>query len=120
MEIQNLTEFYDDNRLFISSLTRIFSDFQFYAVVFIFKYCSISGLSPRICVFNFHASVTKVTRSCIRVLILYFHLSKADSFATLFRSQRAQFAGMLLDGGHNLVDSRGRLLARSYDVLGRI
>uniref|UniRef100_A0A166DQD7 mRNA (guanine-N(7))-methyltransferase n=1 Tax=Daucus carota subsp. sativus TaxID=79200 RepID=A0A166DQD7_DAUCS len=44
--------------------------------------------------------------------------SKADFFTTLFRSQRAQFAGMLVDGGHNLVDSRGRLLPRSYDVLG--
>ncbi|XP_059665993.1 mRNA cap guanine-N7 methyltransferase 2 isoform X2 [Cornus florida] len=31
---------------------------------------------------------------------------------------RAQFAGMLLDAGLNLVDPRGRLLPRSYDVLG--
>ncbi|KAE9465377.1 hypothetical protein C3L33_02716, partial [Rhododendron williamsianum] len=32
--------------------------------------------------------------------------------------QRAQFAGMLLDAGLNIVDPRGRLLPRSYDVLG--
>lgn len=31
---------------------------------------------------------------------------------------RAQFAGMLLNSGPNLVDPRGRLLPRSYDVLG--
>ncbi|RVW28346.1 mRNA cap guanine-N7 methyltransferase 2 [Vitis vinifera] len=30
----------------------------------------------------------------------------------------AQFAGMLLNSGPNLVDPRGRLLPRSYDVLG--
>nr|CAN61601.1 hypothetical protein VITISV_013027 [Vitis vinifera] len=31
---------------------------------------------------------------------------------------QAQFAGMLLNSGPNLVDPRGRLLPRSYDVLG--
>lgn len=34
--------------------------------------------------------------------------------------QRAQFAGMLLDAGLNIVDPRGRLLPRSYDVLGDV
>lgn len=36
----------------------------------------------------------------------------------LTRLSRAQLAGMLVDAGHNLVDQRGRLLPRSYDVLG--
>ncbi|KAL3626681.1 hypothetical protein CASFOL_029453 [Castilleja foliolosa] len=31
---------------------------------------------------------------------------------------RAQLAGMLMNAGHNLVDQRGRLVPRSYDVLG--
>ncbi|KAK3024586.1 hypothetical protein RJ639_044099 [Escallonia herrerae] len=35
-----------------------------------------------------------------------------------YDDNRAQFAGMLLDAGHSLVDPRGRHLSRSYDVLG--
>lgn len=34
--------------------------------------------------------------------------------------QRAQFASMLLDAGLNIVDPRGRLLPRSYDILGDV
>lgn len=41
-----------------------------------------------------------------------------QNLTEFYDDNRAQFAGMLLDGGHNLVDTRGRLLPRSYDVLG--
>ncbi|XP_063943598.1 mRNA cap guanine-N7 methyltransferase 2 isoform X2 [Daucus carota subsp. sativus] len=41
-----------------------------------------------------------------------------QNLTEFYDDNRAQFAGMLVDGGHNLVDSRGRLLPRSYDVLG--
>lgn len=41
-----------------------------------------------------------------------------QNLTEFYDDNRAQFAGMLLDAGHNLVDPRGRLLARSYDVLG--
>lgn len=33
-------------------------------------------------------------------------------------AQRALFAGMLMSAGPNLIDPRGRLLPRSYDLLG--
>ncbi|CAK9159609.1 unnamed protein product [Ilex paraguariensis] len=41
-----------------------------------------------------------------------------QNLTDFYDDNRAQFAGMLLDAGHNLVDPRGRLLPRSYDVLG--
>lgn len=39
-------------------------------------------------------------------------------FTYLMVAIRAQFAGMLTNSGPNLVDPRGRLLPRSYDILG--
>lgn len=41
-----------------------------------------------------------------------------QNLTDFYDDNRAQFAGMLLDAGHNLVDSRGRLLPRTYDILG--
>ncbi|KAL8247539.1 hypothetical protein R6Q59_008755 [Mikania micrantha] len=35
-----------------------------------------------------------------------------------YDDNRAQFSGMLLEAGHGLVDPRGRLLPKFYDVLG--
>ncbi|KAG5574830.1 hypothetical protein H5410_054964 [Solanum commersonii] len=37
---------------------------------------------------------------------------------SFYSIHRAQFLGMLQDAGHNFFDPRGRLLPRSYDVLG--
>ncbi|KAL0317300.1 UNVERIFIED_CONTAM: cap guanine-N7 methyltransferase 2, partial [Sesamum angustifolium] len=41
-----------------------------------------------------------------------------QNLTEFYDDNRAQLAGMLMDAGHNLVDQRGRLLQRSYDVLG--
>ncbi|XP_059457325.1 mRNA cap guanine-N7 methyltransferase 2 [Corylus avellana] len=41
-----------------------------------------------------------------------------QNLTEFYDDNRAQFAGMLLNSGPNLVDLRGRLLPRSYDVLG--
>ncbi|KAJ9684752.1 hypothetical protein PVL29_016966 [Vitis rotundifolia] len=41
-----------------------------------------------------------------------------QNLTDFYDDNRAQFAGMLLNSGPNLVDPRGRLLPRSYDVLG--
>ncbi|KAL7228571.1 hypothetical protein ACSBR2_007311 [Camellia fascicularis] len=41
-----------------------------------------------------------------------------QNLTEFYDDNRAQFAGMLLDAGPSLVDPRGRLLPRSYDVLG--
>ncbi|CAL5363408.1 unnamed protein product [Camellia sinensis] len=41
-----------------------------------------------------------------------------QNLTEFYDDNRAQFAGMLLDAGPSLVDPRGRLLTRSYDVLG--
>ncbi|KAK9282697.1 hypothetical protein L1049_010917 [Liquidambar formosana] len=41
-----------------------------------------------------------------------------QNLTEFYDDNRAQFAGMLLNSGPNLVDPRGRLLPRSYDVLG--
>ncbi|KAL7108051.1 hypothetical protein ACP275_06G091000 [Erythranthe tilingii] len=41
-----------------------------------------------------------------------------QNLTEFYDDNRAQLAGMLVDAGHNLVDQRGRLLPRSYDVLG--
>ncbi|XP_027104858.1 mRNA cap guanine-N7 methyltransferase 2 isoform X2 [Coffea eugenioides] len=41
-----------------------------------------------------------------------------QNLTDFYDDNRAQFAGMLQDSGHNFVDPRGRLLPRSYDVLG--
>ncbi|XP_058205706.1 mRNA cap guanine-N7 methyltransferase 2 isoform X1 [Rhododendron vialii] len=41
-----------------------------------------------------------------------------QNLTEFYDDNRAQFAGMLLDAGLNIVDPRGRLLPRSYDVLG--
>lgn len=41
-----------------------------------------------------------------------------QNLTEFYDDNRAQFAGMLMNFGPNLVDSRGRLLPRSYDVLG--
>ncbi|KAM7463838.1 hypothetical protein LguiA_031959 [Lonicera macranthoides] len=41
-----------------------------------------------------------------------------QNLTEFYDDNRAQFTAMLLDAGHNLVDPRGRLLPRSYDVLG--
>ncbi|KAL0298970.1 UNVERIFIED_CONTAM: cap guanine-N7 methyltransferase 2 [Sesamum radiatum] len=71
VEIQNLTEFYDDNSFALPDLLHD------------------SGL-----------------------------LYQLDCSPFLISLLRAQLAGMLMDAGHNLVDQRGRLLQRSYDVLG--
>lgn len=54
VEIQNLTEFYDDNRL-LNSSTQIFFDSQFYSVV---SYIITAGFLPffrEFAVFSFHA-----------------------------------------------------------------
>ncbi|KAF3669566.1 mRNA cap guanine-N7 methyltransferase 2 [Capsicum annuum] len=69
MEIQNLTDFYDDNSLHQESSDKLLQSEQ---------------------------------------LIL-------PSFYSI---HRAQFLGMLQDAGHNFIDPRGRLLPRSYDILG--
>ncbi|XP_022860479.1 mRNA cap guanine-N7 methyltransferase 2 isoform X3 [Olea europaea var. sylvestris] len=45
----------------------------------------------------------------------YMEITNLTEF---FDDNRAQFASMLMDAGPNLVDPRGRLLPRSYDVLG--
>ncbi|CAI9773031.1 unnamed protein product [Fraxinus pennsylvanica] len=45
----------------------------------------------------------------------YMEITNLTEF---YDDNRAQFAGMLMDAGPNLVDPRGRLLPRSYDVLG--
>lgn len=50
------------------------------------------------------------------MLLVYYISESAHIFLTWLL--RAQLAGMLMDAGHNLVDQRGRLLPRSYDVLG--
>ncbi|GER28932.1 mRNA cap guanine-N7 methyltransferase [Striga asiatica] len=76
IEIQNLTDFYDDNR----------------------TACCASSMGP----VNFMLLVS----IDVRVLMLSTWLL------------RAQLAGLLMDAGHNFVDPRGRLLPRSYDVLG--
>ncbi|XP_052200190.1 mRNA cap guanine-N7 methyltransferase 2 isoform X2 [Diospyros lotus] len=41
-----------------------------------------------------------------------------QNLTDFYDDNRAPFAGMLLDAAPNLVDPRGRLLPRSYDVLG--
>ncbi|KAG8380592.1 hypothetical protein BUALT_Bualt06G0031500 [Buddleja alternifolia] len=41
-----------------------------------------------------------------------------QNLTEFYDDNRGQLAGMLMDAGHNLVDPRGRLLPRSYDVLG--
>ncbi|XP_057979509.1 mRNA cap guanine-N7 methyltransferase 2 isoform X2 [Malania oleifera] len=41
-----------------------------------------------------------------------------QNLTEFYDDNRAQFAGMLLNSGQNLVDPRGRLVPRSYDVLG--
>ncbi|XP_038710407.1 mRNA cap guanine-N7 methyltransferase 2 isoform X2 [Tripterygium wilfordii] len=41
-----------------------------------------------------------------------------QNLTEFYDDNRAQFAGMLMNFGPNLVDPRGRLLSRSYDVLG--
>ncbi|XP_022139297.1 mRNA cap guanine-N7 methyltransferase 2 [Momordica charantia] len=41
-----------------------------------------------------------------------------QNLTEFYDDNRAQFAGMLMSCGPNLVDPRGRLLPRSYDVLG--
>ena len=43
----------------------------------------------------------------------------ADYFVlVLIAAKRAQLADMLMNFGQNILDPRGRLLPRSYDVLG--
>lgn len=42
----------------------------------------------------------------------------ADLLFHCLLSHRPQFVGMLQDVNHNLIDPRGRLLPRAYDVLG--
>ncbi|KAI9156775.1 hypothetical protein LWI28_012043 [Acer negundo] len=41
-----------------------------------------------------------------------------QNLTEFYDDNRAQFAGMLMSSGTNLLDTRGRLLPRSYDVLG--
>ncbi|GLT88792.1 hypothetical protein SLE2022_068010 [Rubroshorea leprosula] len=41
-----------------------------------------------------------------------------QNLTEFYDDNRAQFAGMILNAGQNLVDPRGRLLPRSYDMLG--
>lgn len=41
-----------------------------------------------------------------------------QNLTEFYDDYRAQLAGLLVDSGHNLVDQRGRLLQRSFDVLG--
>ncbi|PKI68569.1 hypothetical protein CRG98_011055 [Punica granatum] len=41
-----------------------------------------------------------------------------QNLTEFFDDNRAQFAGMLMNSGLNLVDPRGRLLPRSFDILG--
>ncbi|XP_034203068.1 mRNA cap guanine-N7 methyltransferase 2 isoform X2 [Prunus dulcis] len=41
-----------------------------------------------------------------------------QNLTEFYDDNRAQFAGMIMNFGPNLVDPRGRLLPRSYDVLG--
>ncbi|XP_048326559.1 mRNA cap guanine-N7 methyltransferase 2 isoform X2 [Ziziphus jujuba] len=41
-----------------------------------------------------------------------------QNLTEFYDDNRAQFAGMLINSGPNLVDPRGRLLPRSYDILG--
>lgn len=76
IEIQNLTEFFDDHRFLQSFLNSLFS-----------LTCVFSGAAD------------------------YFVL-------VLIAAKRAQLADMLMNFGQNILDPRGRLLPRSYDVLG--
>lgn len=41
-----------------------------------------------------------------------------QNLTEFYDDNRTQFAGMIMNAGLNLVDPRGRLLPRSYDVLG--
>lgn len=41
-----------------------------------------------------------------------------QNLTEFYDDNRAQFAGMIINAGANLVDPRGRLLPRSYDMLG--
>lgn len=41
-----------------------------------------------------------------------------QNLTEFYDDNRAQFAGMIISAGANLVDPRGRLLPRSYDMLG--
>ncbi|PIN19360.1 mRNA (guanine-N(7)-)-methyltransferase [Handroanthus impetiginosus] len=41
-----------------------------------------------------------------------------QNLTDFYDDYRVQLGGMLMDSGHNLVDQRGRLLPRSYDILG--
>lgn len=44
--------------------------------------------------------------------------TEIQNLTDFYDDNRAQFLGMLQDAGHNFIDPRGRLLPRSYDVLG--
>ncbi|TMW95103.1 hypothetical protein EJD97_009380 [Solanum chilense] len=44
--------------------------------------------------------------------------TEIQNLTDFYDDNRAQFLGMLQDAGHNFFDPRGRLLPRSYDVLG--
>lgn len=44
--------------------------------------------------------------------------TEIQNLTDFYDDNRAQVLGMLQDAGHNIIDPRGRLLPRSYDVLG--
>ncbi|CAN4115051.1 unnamed protein product [Withania somnifera] len=44
--------------------------------------------------------------------------TEIQNLTDFYDDNRAQFLGMLQDAGHNFIDPRGRLLPRTYDVLG--
>lgn len=51
-------------------------------------------------------------------VISFEHFEIDYTFPYFATAVRAQFAGMIMNSGPNLVDPRGRLLPRSFDVLG--
>lgn len=96
VEIQNLNEFYDDNRYvnLWSHCNAFDSHLIFYEI-------------PKAHTFQF-------------IPLAIFELEGLFIFSNLIVAQRALFVGMLMSSGPNLIDPRGRLLPRSYDVLGRV
>jgi hypothetical protein len=97
VEIQNLTEFYDDNR---------FADLSF-LIEFLENLWKELKSEWYL---HFKFTLCYVFCHCCWNLIIHSPY--------LVLPKRAQFAGMLMNSGPNLVDPRGRLLPRSYDVLG--
>lgn len=61
---------------------------------------------------------TKILYVLILSLPLFDWVNLIIHSPYLVVAKRAQFTGMLMNSGPNLVDPRGRLLPRSYDVLG--